>query len=307
MSIDRTPRRIVAVVVSFHPQPAPLVNLIDRLAPQVHGIVVVDNGSSCDVARPLADSGPGRARVLALGENRGVAAGLNVGIGHARASGATHVVLFDQDSEPAPDMVARLCEGLDQAEAQGRRVAAVGPRFVDPRTGNAAPFIRVRGLRIERIRCAAEPLVAADYLISSGCLLPMTAIDEVGPMNADLFIDYVDVEWGLRARRAGFHCLGVCAAAMRHPIGEAPIVFLGTHYPNHSPLRHYYHFRNALWLATRNWVPANWRIVDIYRLVLKYGFYGLFGSPRLAHLRMMSRGLADGLRGRLGRYAERPA
>jgi rhamnosyltransferase len=68
----------------------------------------------------------------------------------------------------------------------------------------------------------------------------------------------------------------------------------------HTPLRHYYHFRNAVWLYRQNWVPRNWKWVDGYRLLLKYVFYSLFARPRVTHWRMMTLGIWHGLRGRAG-------
>ena len=80
----------------------------------------------------------------------------------------------------------------------------------------------------------------------------------------------------------------------------AEIVVFGRALPSHSPLRHYYHFRNGVWLGRHGDVPREWKRVDAYRLVLRFGFYALFARPRLAHVAAMLRGVRDGLRGRLG-------
>jgi len=120
-------------------------------------------------------------------------------------------------------------------------------------------------------------------------------------MREDLFIDYVDIEWGLRARHQGFQSYGVCSAYMRHSLGDHPINFFGKNIPLHSPLRHYYHFRNAVLLYREAWVPLNWKLVDGWRLCLKYVFYSLFAKPRMAHWRMMTLGLWHGLKGKTGK------
>ncbi len=197
-------------------------------------------------------------------------------------------------------MASRLLAVVDQPP-EGKRVAAAGPRYLDERQNNPPPFIKVHGLRVTRCPCLNEgDVVEVDYLIASGSLIPMATLDAVGGMAEDLFIDYVDIEWGLRAASRGFQSYGVCAAAMEHDLGETPIRFLGRSLPLHSPLRHYYHFRNAVWLYINGDVPRNWKLADGWRLVLKYGFYTVFAVPRMAHFRMMSRGILDGLRGRLG-------
>ena len=129
--------------------------------------------------------------------------------------------------------------------------------------------------------------------------------DIVGKMAEELFIDYVDIEWGLRARRLGFQSYGVCAALMAHDLGETPVKFMGKSLPVHSAMRHYYHFRNAIWLYRSAELPLHWKCADGWRLLLKYGFYTLFAKPRLEHFSMMSRGILDGLSGRMGAYGTR--
>jgi rhamnosyltransferase len=205
-------------------------------------------------------------------------------------------------------MVADLLHAMEVVRPQGRGIAAAGPRYLDERQDNPPPFIRVRGLRLRRLTCPTpETVVEVDYLISSGSLIPRASLEAVGPMAEELFIDYVDIEWGLRARRLGFQCYGVCAARMAHNLGDAPVVFMGRRLPLHSALRHYYHFRNAVWLYRTADFPLQWKFVDGLRLLLKYGFYTLFARPRMEHFLMMSRGVADGLRGRMGPLAAAPA
>lgn len=295
---------VVGIIVTYEPDPAGLNVLLAALRPQLPKVVVIDNGSTHDPVPMIAPAWLADAwcEVVHLHANRGVATAQNVGIEHARALGPAFVLLFDQDSVPAPDMVSKLC-GVAEAKARaGIAVAAVGPRYVDPRQDNPPPFIRIRGLSVERQPCPTpHTVVEVDYLISSGSLIPMTTLDAVGPMRDELFIDYVDIEWGLRARLAGFHSFGVCGARMQHDLGEPPVEWFGRMIPLHSPLRHYYHFRNAVRLYCKSDFPVTWKLADGWRLVLKYGFYTLFAHPRRKHWRMMSLGIIHGITGRMGR------
>lgn len=294
--------RVIAVVVTYQPTLEVLEKLLDALMPQVKSVVLVDNGSHADLLTWHKERDTPALELLLLNENRGIAAAHNVGIDWARTQEADFVVLMDQDSIPAPDMVAKLYAAIsDQPSA-----AAAGPRYLDTRQENPPPFIRVSGLKLERCACATEEaIVPVDYLISSGCLIPMPVLDKVGGMRDDLFIDYVDIEWGLRARRHGLQSYGVCGAKMHHSLGDQPIKFLSKNIPLHSPLRHYYHFRNAVLLYREQWVPLNWKLVDGWRLCLKYGFYTLFAKPRMAHFRMMSLGLWHGIRNKTGKLDAR--
>ncbi len=290
-----------AVVVAYFPDPDRLHALCDELHAQGANVVVIDNTPPMSTVVPSLAL---NARWLSQGGNSGIASAHNRGIREALREGYRHVLLMDQDSQPEPDMLARLLAAERALLAAGRRVAAVAPVFDEPRQRVASHFIRLEGWRIRKLCCVdREQRIAADYVISSGCLIRTEVLRDVGEMDDSLFIDYVDIEWGLRALMRGYRCFGVCAAHMRHELGEPPAGLpFSRHkrYPVHSPLRHYYLFRNALLLYRRDYVPLAWKLNDAWRLVLKFGFYSLVTPPRLSHFRMMLLGVWHGLRGRAG-------
>jgi rhamnosyltransferase len=293
---------VVAVVVTYNPEHEVLQRLLDVLAPQVESIVIVDNGSSVGLSIAGKRGRSGVAEVLCLGENRGIATAQNVGIQWARDRGAEFVLLMDQDSEPASDMVAQLLAAISSLRAAGQDVACVGPFYTDHRHGNLSPFVRLERMRFRRIPCTSSTaLIPVDFVISSGCLIPMSVLDAVGGMQDDLFIDYVDIEWGLRARRDGYQSFGVCAANMQHSLGDEPIYFFGHMLPSHSPLRGYYRFRNGIFLIKQPWLGMMWKFTDARRLLLLYVFFSLFSKSRLNHFKMMTLGLWHGLRGKAGK------
>jgi len=128
-----------AIVVTYRPDIATLQALLDALVPQVDRLWLVDNASAnMESIRELAATRG--ISVIANSSNIGVAAALNQGIAAARAAGCDHVLLMDQDSLPASDMVIRLREAL---QSGGERLAAVGPAHLDARTGQVAPFVRI--------------------------------------------------------------------------------------------------------------------------------------------------------------------
>lgn len=294
---------VCAVVVTYQPDLPTLTRLVHALGPQVDQLVVVDNGSRADLEGWAASlTVPARLTLRRLGDNRGIAAAQNTGLALADRSVCGYAMLFDQDSCPAADMVARLLQVLRDRTRQGERVGAVGPRFIDDRLDNPPPFIQINGLRYQRQTCPTpDSVVPVHYLVASGCLMPLAVLDAVGGMREELFIDYVDIEWGLRARGLGYVSYGVCGAHMHHSLGDQPIAFRGRHYPARQALRHYYMFRNAVWMYRQPHLPLNWKLADAWRLLLKYGFYLLFDKPRLASWRMIHKGLLDGLQRRTGK------
>ena len=298
---------VCAVLVTYHPDIDRLERALHAVRGQVGHVVVVDNASGSRVREWLAmQSAKFGTEVMNMGENLGIAAAMNAGIEKAKARGFSEVLLLDHDSIPAPDMVERLAEAKARLQAEGVRVAAVGPEFRDEKYPGVLPFYRLDGWRIRRRSCAGSApgfAVRAECLITSGSLISIEAVERIGPLESSLFVDYVDVEWGFRASSRGYLCFGVCGAVLDHQLGDAVKRVLGITAPVRSPVRHYYLFRNALLMFRRSYVPLRWKVGDAYRLLLKYVFYSLFAQPRLDHLRMMTLGIVHALINRSGRLA----
>lgn len=287
------------VIVTYHPDLDTLKRLLNSIRPQVTDLVIVDNSLNFDFSTTLNDT---PCILLPLHDNFGIAHAQNVGISLARERGADYVLLLDQDSIPAPDMVDRLLQTAVRLQEQGLQVAAVGPQYLDERQGEAAPFVYLSGRTLKRRACEGpDDVVETAFLIASGCLLPLHSLDKIGPMLSELFIDYVDIEWGLRAAQMGYISYGVCAAQMQHALGDEWIDFRGRKVPIHSPLRHYYHIRNAIWLGRQTWLPWPWKFVMFRRVILQFVFLSLMTDKRLDHARMMVIGAWHGITNRLGR------
>jgi len=295
-------KKTAAIIVSYNPDLFSLHRLALRCSNGVDYVFIVDNGS-VDDNKCLIPSFPENVRLYPLHMNFGIAYAQNYGISIAREFGIDFVAFFDQDSNLEITTLPNLIFAINQLIDSGANVACVGPRYIDKRQNNPIPFIRVKGLTLERISPNSDnDIVPVDHLISSGSVIPMKTFDAVGVMKELLFIDYVDLEWCERAKFMGYQSYGVCAAAMEHELGDEPIRFMGTAYPARSPLRHYYMFRNAIWMYRQSYVRFNWKCVDGLRLLRKYVFYTLFAKPRHVHFWMMTKGMLHGLFGVMGRY-----
>lgn len=294
---------VCAVVVSYHPDPAALSEVCQRVAGQVGAVVVVDNGSRGPWKRGLASVlRDKRGALLEQADNIGLAAAQNIGIDWARRHGFEYVLILDQDSMPAQDMVAGLWDAL-QGLPPDPPVAAVGPRFHDFREDRDAPFVRI-GFPFNRKiwSTSKEATVSCSLLISSGSLIPMSVLNHVGAMNEGLFIDNVDLEWGFRAQAHGYALYGVNDAVMEHRLGDARrrLPFGWGQVVVHGPVRLYFMMRNRLRLYRMSHVPRIWIAQDIPRLLVKLFLFGVLVGPRWRNLRAMWRGMRDGLEGGQG-------
>jgi rhamnosyltransferase len=183
-------------------------------------------------------------------------------------------------------------------------VAAVGPRLVDRRSRASTPFVRIGVMGVRRLACDGAPGQAheTDFLVASGALIALPVIEAVGPMEEGLFIDNVDLEWCFRARARGYALLGVCDAVLEHSVGDQVVHVAGRALYRHGPLRQYYIMRNRIALYRRPYSPWGWVVQDFLRLWVKLVLFGLVFAPRRENLRMMARGLVDGLKGRSGPF-----
>ncbi|MGH8113712.1 MAG: glycosyltransferase family 2 protein [Rhodanobacteraceae bacterium] len=290
---------VCAVLVTYHPDLGVLATLLDRLVLQVGHVVLLDNASHELGLRGLCATHPA-VELLELPENQGLAAALNAGIVCARAREQTsHVLLMDQDSVPDTDMVRMLDAELESL-GKDKKVAAVGPRFRDPRESAEAPFVRIRFPFNRKLDCGGGcEAIRCDFLISSGCLIPLAVLDEVGGMDDALFIDNVDLDWCFRAAAAGYSLYGVCAAHLRHRLGDARqgVPGLPRGIVVHPPRRLFYMMRNRVLLYQREYTPKRWIAQDLPRLLAKLLIFSLLVSPRRANLRCMLAGLRAGIKG----------
>jgi len=294
-----------AIVVTFHPQADLLDRLLDACLNQVNILVLVDNGSDeveLAVLRNLSLSR--QFTLIELGENLGIAAAQNRGITFARSQGYSHLLFFDQDSVPAPDLVQKLHTALAGLSANNQPVAAVGPRLVDRRTLRSTPFVRFNWFGVTRKHCTddSEDMQQTDFLVSSGMLIPITAFDHVGQMEEGLFIDNVDMEWCFRARSMGFLLYGICSAVMQHSVGDQVFRIGPGVLHRHSPVRQYYIMRNRLLLYRRSYTPKGWIVQDSLRALFKLLAFSIVFAPRLKNLQMIYCGIRDAFSGITGRY-----
>jgi rhamnosyltransferase len=309
VGVDNIERNVVfAIVVTYEPDEAVLIDVVKNISVQVDTTIVVDNSEKTDVKRVIGDTFGKDVRVLTMGGNRGIGRAHNKGIEYAVNQGATHVVLMDQDSLAEEGMVAALLAVVETKICEGERVAAAGARYKEVESGRYSAFVRFGWFKFRQVLCpeAGEgKVVTADFLISSGSMIPVQTLKNVGVMDSDLFIDHVDTEWFLRAKSKGYNAYGVCDAIMSHRLGEGSIrIWLGRWrgLPKHSPVRYYYIIRNSILLYKRDYAPLKWITGDLTRLMVIVVFYTLIQAPRWSRLKMMARGLMDGVAGRNGQY-----
>jgi rhamnosyltransferase len=263
----------------------------------VDRIFLVDNGTRGRAASLIERPDlPGRVTVIRNPENLGVATAFNQGVREALAGGYSWVLLLDQDSEPQPGMVRELIECRERHPARDR-VMVLGPRT------EIENYVGGGGWKPED-----GPWKDVHHVITSGSLLPSAAFRFVGGFLDSLFIDYVDIEYCLRARDRGFRVIQVRDAVLRHRLGRISgkrVFGRAVHPSHHEPVRRYYQFRNALLLhGAYGQKDPKWRRHDRVVLAKIACLVMMYEERRLRKLGYILKGVRHGILGRAGRDGE---
>lgn len=296
---------IGGVIVAYYPDEIQFLEVVKAALDEVNFLIVVNNGEipiKLDMQHMLTKAVNKHLDIIENGENFGIAKAINIGLSDLVSKGCTHFLMLDQDSLVPKAMVCNLLKTL-AVISRDNKVAAIGPTYFNSRLNKYAPFIQFGKWTLKKITVDNQPqIIETHFLISSGTLLTLDAINNIGLMEECLFIDYVDTEWCFRAIAKGYKLFGFSGEVMEHELGDAPLVLFGKQFPMHSPIRHYYLVRNALYLLKKTYIPFNWRLIVFWRVFRSFVFYSVFPTNRLEHFKKMLSGIGDGLQGKLGRY-----
>jgi rhamnosyltransferase len=295
---------ICAVIVSYCPDTIRLRALVESVQSQTDLVIIVDNGSTLDALeeiRRLASSES--VKLIEFGENRGIAAAHNAGIRYAMEHAFEYVLLLDHDSRLLPNCVPQLVQASRRLSSSGIKLAAVGPQYNDETSARRAPFWRFYRWSYRRIYARPDDqVIETSVLISSGTLISCEILKTIGLMDETLFIDGVDWEWCFRASALDYRLFGVTSAIMQHSLGDSGIKVLGRILPLHSPLRHYYVYRNMVLMCRMATIPMSWKVYFSLRLSVRFLIFAMMAPHRIERCRKIWRGLRDGFSGRYGRF-----
>lgn len=237
--------KVLAAVITYNPDQT-LPAHLQALRPQCDAIVVIDNGSSnLDFVRE-ASSASG-CLLVSNGVNLGVAAALTLAARMAVEQGAEWLATFDQDSLCKPGELPGLLESCDR-HPERERIGIMALSHRDRATGRDYHHpldILADGVEWRTLRST----------ITSGSVVRTSLFPQIGFFDDKLFIDAVDHEFCLRARKHGWLVVESRKHVLEHSIGNATEHrLLGRRIvcTHHSPKRRYYMTRNQLEVCARN-------------------------------------------------------
>lgn len=205
---------VVFVIIGYHPDKHVLSSLLTSISP--YSVIVVNNGKVGDIKRQGVE-------VVGGGKNLGYAGGANLGLQTAFEKGATWVVLCNQDLVATKTGVEALVTALKASPA-----------------GITGPF--AGGLDPKRMTTII-PSVRADYITGSCIAIHKEVYQKIGNFYEPYFLYYEEVDYCVRAKRAGFPITHRTVDGITHEESMT----LG----NDSLAHQYYLSRNHLLLVQR--------------------------------------------------------
>lgn len=263
-------------------------------------LLIVDNASTDGTREMLAAEGwlgrPG-VELLTLPENTGGAGGFAAGMQHAFDNGAQWVWMMDDDAEPHPDALAELMRVATDPKQVYGSLAVCGDETSWLTTVLVPPLGEVD--RPDDVPACAE----VQSLPFLGFLIHRDLVARIGLPDAGYFIAADDVEYCVRAQRAGARVMMAGKSRIGHPKSRPyKVRILGRTLTCLAlpPWKRYYDTRNRLLIARKHYglrlftqtIPGS-----LVRLVA-----ALLKEPRkLAQLHAFAAGFIDGLLGIKGK------
>jgi GT2 family glycosyltransferase len=206
-----------------------LRGFMDSLLKQTHTeflLYVVDNASSDDTLRQLAEYQDARIKVIPREVNLGVAQGNNTGIRAALSAGCTAVLLINNDTVFESDMLSKLYGGLDQYKCEMTLPKIL--YFDDPRKIWCAggQFNRLRGYAAVHYgedqpdTGGFDAARQVEYAPTCCILINKTAFSLIGLMDEKYFVYADDADFCYRAKKAGLKLYYLPTARLMHKVSS---------------------------------------------------------------------------------------
>jgi len=283
------------VIVTYEPELNHLHQLVNNVQNAGFLPIIIDNSEKKSLTQQM---GLKKCKLVSMEGNIGIAAAQNAGIAFAKHLGAKMIGFFDQDSNADEELIRKLADFLTTHE-----FCVVAPLALEKDTFSEYPVQNLNHIGYPKdiyVKSAKEPQ-QVDLVISSGTMMNMCVLEKVGGFDEDFFIDFVDVEWCLRCKKARIPIYVLPDAVLYHKIGNETIDVANMKITVHSPLRTYYKVRNSFLLLYKK-VNVIFAVRQILPGVI-HNFLVIFKTKdKKEYLRYYLLGICHGICGVKGKY-----
>lgn len=189
---------VVAVTLNWKDVDTTIECVSSLLSEQpIEQVIVVDNESDGCLARKLPPDA--RIQVIELPENRGFSAGTNAGISAALLTGSEYILVINNDAAVMPSAVAVMRSMLEE----DARLGMVAPLLLDP-SGNVQSYGGILSRTCRASEATAPLHREPDFLTWACVMLRRAMVQDIGQLDEGYFMYWEDVDFGFRARDAGW-------------------------------------------------------------------------------------------------------
>lgn len=268
---------------------------IKSIVSQVRKIYIVDNTPNKDIR--LDSFQNEKVEIIYLGDNLGIAYAQNVGIKKSLENNAEFIMLSDQDT-CYPD---NYVEDMLKVFSHDKNIAAIAPKFIDSNKKGEDGFIQVSPVIFKQF-FPKNGLHEVLQVIASGKILQAKYLNNIGLMDEDLFIDWVDLEWCWRAKNKGYKIIGNADVVINHQLGDNSKNIGFREVNLRSYVRHYYITRNAFYLALYSKDLDVLHKITLFFKSFRYIVgYPILAKPHFINLKYVLLGFWHGVTKKLGK------
>lgn len=276
-----TVNNIAAGIVLFNPDIYRLIKNITAILPQIKVLYIIDNNSDniLKVEKYLI-----REKNIILiknPKNYGIAKALNQMCDLAISEGFEWIITLDQDTICPNDLIRKYLPYMSDHDN-----IIICPQFL------------IQEQKLKLIDPTKIPAESIELCITSASLTRLTTWKILDGFNEWLFIDGVDYDYCLRARRMGWKIIRVNDAIIDHRVGSPNNIYLPLGIVvktyNHSSFRNYYIVRNNIYLLRLYWKELHgfyWLLKFVYFELIKL----IFEKSRGKTLSSLLKGIQDGI------------
>ena len=270
--------KTIVIYVTYNANTELLSKSVNSIVSQTDKVVIIDNTPYKDEKLEMFKTD--NVEIIYLEDNFGIAYAQNIGINKAIDENYDYVMLSDQDTIYPNNYIDDMVKIFDIND----NIGAVAPRFIDLVRKSHSCFISLKPIIFKQF-FPQNGLHEVMQVIASGMILNAKYIIDIGLMNEDLFIDWVDCEWCWRARKKGYKIIGNADVVIEHQLGDSS-KDIGFRKVNlRTPIRHYYITRNAYHLALRDKSLDIFHRITLFLKALRYTIgYPILSKPHLTNL-----------------------
>ncbi len=264
--------------------------------------LIVDNGSSDDSVHAIRAAYPD-VPILETKKNLGFAGGNNAGIRWALGKSFEWILLLNNDTVVAPDLIKRLMDAAKKkpsVKIWGAKIYRYHDRERIDHLGGfwdqtRAEFVSHASGQLDD--GSFEEMQRVDYVCGAALLMHTSVPQTIGLLEESFFLLWEESDFCTRARHAGFEIWTAPQARIWHKVSAS---FIGG-----KPHMQYFWWRNRLLWIHRNCSPSEKKQIYI-RLILpeiaKNMKLAFLKTAQVALLRLIGRSFNPERSGKARRY-----